>query len=91
MRQTGGFALAAISTKSSPSSSANSKALRVGYIPSLTPSPGVNLTSGDMISLLMLCAFSRMTRPGPLLLLLLIAMAYPPKYLVKQQIHQYFL
>ena len=56
-------------------------------MPSLTPSPGVNLTSGALISLLMLCAFSLMTRPGPLLLLLLIAMAFPPVYLVKQQIH----
>jgi hypothetical protein len=56
-------------------------------MPSLTPSAAVNLTSGALMSLLMLCAFSLMTRPGPLLLLLLIAMAFPPVYLVKQQIH----
>jgi len=66
-------------------------ALRVGYTPSSTPSPAVSLTSGALIALLMLCAFSLMTRPGPLLLLLLIAMACSSYSLVKQQIRQYFL
>jgi hypothetical protein len=41
------------------------------------------------MALLMLCAFSLMTRPGPLLLLLLIAMARSSYSLVKQQIRQY--
>ena len=66
-------------------------ALRVGYTPPSTPSPGVSLTSGALMSLLMLCAFSLMTRPGPLLLLLLIAMASSSYSLVKQQTRQYFL
>lgn len=66
-------------------------ALRVGYTPPSIPSPGVSRTSGALIALLMLCAFSLMTRPGPLLLLLLIAMASSSYSLVKQQTRQYFL
>lgn len=83
--------MAAISTKSNPNSSAKAIAFRVGYIPSSTPSPAVSLTSGALMALLMLCSFSLMTRPGPLLLLLLIAMACSSYTLVKQQIRQYFL
>lgn len=61
MRQTGGFAVGDISTKSRPSSSAERRASLVDTIPAWLPSTSIKRTSGTVIcSLILARSFSRL-------------------------------
>lgn len=67
MRQTGGLAVADISTKSNPLSSAALKASRVDTTPTWLPSASIKRTSGTVIcSLIRARSFSRLV--GPLMI-----------------------
>src|SRR5690606_11778565 len=78
IRQTGGSAFGAISTKSTPSCSARRKASAVLTIPSCSPSTPIRRTSGMRISALIRLVFS-------------VAMLRSPKINQFTQLHRHVL